>query len=97
MGAFNGFKCDRCMKKFVDGNDNYQPVSLQLIVTFGQTHATTHINSNRATAVWCRECVVSTGIHAPIAGDDKKIAPENELSFEEKFGELIEEMGFLRE
>ena len=96
MGTFKGFKCDKCKKEFRYGQKDHQPNAIKISIDLGLTspsnspHTSSHV-------VWCRPCVMATGFYRPLTESDKKVAPEQEPTFEEKFSMLIEEMGFVRE
>lgn len=95
MGIFNGFICDRCGKEFRSNSTNYNPVSISLKIAFGRTLPSSYEAAENK--VWCRECVMKTGLDAPANDEDKKIAPEIELTFEEKFSMMIEALGFIKD
>lgn len=96
MGQFKGFKCDKCDKEFRYGEAEYSPVSIKIIIAF-ESETPTNYPSVIENVVWCRECVMKTGFHKPITDNDKKIAPETLMTFEEQFAELIGQLGFIRE
>ena len=98
MGSFTGYTCDKCGKEFRGKNINYfdeQPVCLSLGINFGSTTRTQQ--GGKQAAVWCRSCVMKTGVHVPSCAEDKKIAPPTPLSFEDKFVILLNELGFIQE
>lgn len=45
---------------------------------------------------WCKTCVIAKGIAEPFGKKDKEIAPKP-LSFEDKFVELMTDVGFQME
>lgn len=96
MGIFNGFICDRCKREFKSDSKDYNPVTIQLRISFGRTTPTDYPNTTDH-MIWCRKCLISTGFQIPTTEEDKKIAPEFKLTFEEKFSMMIEALGFIRE
>ena len=96
MSEFRGFKCDKCGKEFRYGGKDYDPVAIQITITFGHMSPSSY-PSAQGYAVWCRECVMGTGFHKPVTDDDKKVAPVEPMTFEDQFAELIEQLGFVRE
>lgn len=96
MGVKTIITCDKCGEVCQDGNIKIrQPVAVGISLQFGRVHMTdTYPTYQR---VWCRECIVKTGIHPPIVEEEKEIAPEEKLSTTEKLALLLEELGFQRE
>lgn len=95
MGTFSGFKCDKCGQSFMLGKEDYRPISVSLHIRFGYTYPD-KFTDRSGHAVWCRSCLMSTGFHHPVNEEDKKVAAPKELTFEEKFSILIEDLGFTR-
>ena len=96
MGIFNGFICDRCKREFRACNKDYNPVTIQLKISFGSTYPIDYTNTIDY-KVWCRECLISSGFHKPTTKEDVRVSPNLELTFEEKFSIMIEELGFVKE
>ncbi len=96
MGTFSGFICDRCGKEFRTNEKDYSPVAIRLSFDFGRTAPSMQYSASTRNLVWCRGCVMLTGVTKAITENDKKAAPETELTFEEKLAILIEDMGFTR-
>ena len=88
--------CDKCGKEWLYGSNDFHPVTISVDFNFGSTTASAFPSgSNRKQATWCRECVMSSGVYAPITKEDKELAPV-ELTFEQKVIMLIEELGFIQ-
>ena len=96
MGVFHGFTCDKCKKKFIKGDPKYCPSTVQVAISFGN-EGPNSFSSERDHQVWCRECLMATGICKPVTKEDKIVSPEVELTFEEKFSMLLEDLGFTKE
>lgn len=90
------FRCDRCKREWPlkdNGDpDGAQIVALEILVGFGQ-RVTSGYGAITRSAQWCRQCVMQVGIEIPRCEDDKKVAPIKELTFEEKFLSLLQEIG----
>jgi len=97
MGTFAGFTCEKCKREFRSTDSDYAPVTIQLSVCFGKTVPGPYSNIKKY-ALWCQDCLMATRFYVPIT-EDKKTPPVAiaELSFEEKFLMMIEELGFVRE
>lgn len=87
------YGCEKCKKEWEPGNGETL-CTVGVAVNFGGTSISDHHFSK--TQHWCRTCVMKYGIHKPITDKDKRVAPEP-LSFEEKFTELLIDMGFVQE
>ena len=96
MGIFKGFICDKCGKEFISNSKDYNPTTISIAIKFGSTAPSTYPNIKEH-QIWCRECLRKTNFCAPPIPEDKKIAPVTELTFEEKFSIMIEELGFIKE
>ena len=99
MGQFITYKCDKCKKTWVSTDKTEQPVSIAILVDFGnpsgQPKYSQYLTDNNA--MWCRTCVMKAGIKEPYTDTDVKVAPPEPLPFEEKLTLLLEELGFIRE
>jgi hypothetical protein len=99
MGQYTTYKCDKCGKEWLSTTNTEQPVSLAIILDFGNPSSIPAIRygiDKRMRAMWCRACVMQVGISEPALPQDKQVAPESPLSFEEKLCALLEELNFTR-
>ena len=96
MAVITTYKCDKCGKEWHPNSGEEMPVAVGIVVEFGKTTLPA-APYKRFGAMWCRECVMKSGIHPPMTEADKQVAPEQPLSFEEKFAVLMEELGFARQ
>lgn len=93
------FICDKCNKYFeqnTNGSWPEQPCVVALYVSFGSLHVSQSFTPPD-TQQWCRTCVMSVGLREPRNDEDRKVAPTQPLSFEDRVVELIEELGFTRQ
>ena len=95
MATTTLYTCDRCSKQWTEEDKDEQPVGVGIVVGFGKTSVHNYQPINFS-AMWCRTCVIDTGIHPPITTDEEK-RELPKLSFEEKLAELISELGFIQE
>lgn len=97
MAQYTTFKCDKCGREWDSKNKEIQPVSIGIMVDFGNPSGSPRNNylPKEMQAMWCRPCVMKTGIYQPFTEDEKKIAPPK-ISFDDKIVMLLEELGFQR-
>jgi hypothetical protein len=96
MGQYTTYKCDKCGKEWLSTDKKEQPVSVAIVFDFGNPTGTPQPDRYRhpaSSAMWCRSCVMETGIHQPMTQEEKFTAPP-EMSFEDKVIMLLEELGF---
>ena len=98
MATYTTYKCDKCGKEWLSTDNTEQPVSIGIVVDFGNSSGYLRSpNYSRVQGVtWCRKCVIGIGITEPSSEREKSIAPETKLSFEDKLVILLEDLGFLR-
>jgi hypothetical protein len=96
MAQYTTYKCDKCGKEWLSTDKNEQPVSVAIVVDFGNPTGTPRPDRYRSPqhrAMWCRPCVMAAGVCEPATEKEKSTAPP-ELSFEDKVIMLLEELGF---
>lgn len=88
------FVCDRCKKEW-DMKDAKCPqvVKVYIGINFGNSNPLGDIKQDQ---LWCRPCIMSTGVTTPHSDADAIVAPARMPSFEERFTYLLEELGFER-
>jgi hypothetical protein len=90
------YVCDKCGKEWTATNPCNRPVMLGITIQFGVTDFNTYPGPPIYQAMWCKQCVIKTGISAPGNKEEVKIAPVTPLTFEEKFVLLLDELGVVR-
>lgn len=94
MAIITTYKCDKCGKTWDSTDKSEQICTLKLQISLDNT-VTNNYNSVSYEAQWCRSCVMSTGIRTPRTEEDKKLAPNKELTTTEKITDFISELGFV--
>ena len=91
------YKCDKCGKEWDASTNIDQPVMVGIVVKFGATELSHPYPTYGQ--MWCRSCLIGAGVVEPCMADKDagRKAPEQPLSFEEKFTLLLEEIGFVRD
>jgi len=87
--------CDKCSKEWEARSEEEQAVAIGLVIKFGHSHLNMS-ESIYSHVMWCRTCLMRTGLSLPYSNKDEKVAPEQPLSMEEKITMLLEELGFIR-
>lgn len=95
MGVRRVVTCDKCGKEFDERGGSDQPVNIDVTVTFGSTRSG-QIGGVKKSSIWCRSCIMGSGVVPPKNKKDKELAPV-ELTTEQKLIILFEELGFIRE
>lgn len=96
MGIFNGFICDKCKREFRSNSKDYNPTTISITIKFGSAILSAYPNIKER-QIWCKKCIEKTNFCALVISKDEKITSTIELTFEEKFSLMIEELGFLKE
>ena len=94
MGLKSFYVCDKCGKEWRTTDKTEQPVAIYLNIKFGAVScANMGVGES---ALWCRSCIMKTGLKLPIIEKDKKVAPATQLSFGDKITMLLKDLGFVR-
>lgn len=96
MAQFTTYRCDLCKKEWLSTDNSEQPVTIGIVTDFGNpTGKLTPKFAEVNQAMWCRSCVMRTGIFPPVTVKEKQ-DHKTQIPFEEKVAFLLEELGFQR-